>query len=52
MCPAYVEGLIGPDGRKTVQLMAMCSSGISYDQLHSFISGALCDSAPLEKQPC
>lgn len=27
MCPAYVEGLIGPGDRKSVQPMAMRSSG-------------------------
>jgi SRSO17 transposase len=52
MCPAYVEGLIGPGDRKSVQPMAMRSSGIGYDQLHHFIGGALWDSAPLEKELC
>ena len=28
MCPAYVEGLIGPGDRKSVQPMAMRSPGI------------------------
>jgi SRSO17 transposase len=52
MCPAYVEGLIGPGDRKSVQPMAMRSSGIGYDQLHHFIGSALWDSAPLEKELC
>lgn len=52
MCPAYVEGLIGPGDRKSVQPMAMRSPGIGYDQLHHFIGAALWDSAPLEKEPC
>jgi SRSO17 transposase len=50
MCPAYVEGLIGPGDRKSVQPMAMRSPGIGYDQLHHFIGGALWDSAPLEEE--
>ncbi|MFN7400180.1 MAG: IS701 family transposase [Sandaracinobacter sp.] len=52
MCPAYIEGLIGPGDRKSVQPMAMRSLGIGYDQLHHFIGGALWDSAPLEKELC
>ena len=52
MCPAYVEGLIGPGDRKSVQPMAMRSPGIGYDQLHHFIGGALWDSAPLEDELC
>ena len=52
MCPAYVEGLIGPGERKSVQPMAMRSPGIGYDQLHHFIGGALWDSAPLEEELC
>lgn len=52
MCPAYVEGLIGPGDRKSVQPMAMRSPGIGYDQLHHFIGAALWDSAPLEKELC
>ena len=50
MCPAYVEGLIGPGDRKSVQPMAMRSPGIGYDQLHHYIGGALWDSAPLEEE--
>lgn len=41
MCPAYVEGLIGPGDRKSVKPMAMRSPGIGYDQLHHFIGGGL-----------
>uniref|UniRef100_UPI0035B262B4 IS701 family transposase n=1 Tax=Novosphingobium sp. TaxID=1874826 RepID=UPI0035B262B4 len=52
MCPAYVEGLIGPGDRKSVQPMAMRFPGIGYDQLHHFIGGALWDSAPLEEELC
>lgn len=52
MCPAYVEGLIGPGDRKSVQPMAMRSPGIGYDQRHHFIGGTLWDSAPLEEELC
>lgn len=52
MCPAYVEGLLGPGDRKSVQPMAMRSPGTGYDQLHHFIGGALWDSAPLEEELC
>lgn len=44
LCPPYVEGLIGPGDRKSVQPMAMRLPGIGYDQLHHFIGGALWDS--------
>ena len=50
MCPAYVEGLIGPGDRKSVQPMAMRSPGIGYEQLHQFIGDAFWDSAPLEEE--
>ena len=50
MCPAYVEELIGPGDRKSVQPMAMRAPGIGYDRLHHFIGGALWDSAPLEEE--
>lgn len=50
MCPADVEGLIGPGDRKSVQPMAMRSPGIGYDQLHHFIGGALWDSASSEEE--
>jgi SRSO17 transposase len=36
MSPAYVEGLIGPGDRKSVQPMAIRSPGIGYDQRHRF----------------
>ena len=45
MCPAYVEGLIGPGDRKSVQPMAMRSPGIGYDQLHH-LSVVPCGTAP------
>lgn len=51
MCPAYVEGLIGPGDRKSVQPMAMRAPGIGYDQLHHFIGGALWDSGKRCSQP-
>lgn len=51
MCPACVEGLIGPGDRKRAA-MAMRSPGIGYDQRHYFIGAALWDSAPPEKEPC
>lgn len=50
MCPAYIEGLIGPGDRKSVQPMAARSAGIGYDQLHHFIGAGLWDSAPLESE--
>jgi len=50
MCPAYIEGLIGPGDRKSVQPMAARSAGIGYDQLHHFIGAGLWDSAPLEAE--
>jgi hypothetical protein len=52
MCPAYVEGLIGPGDCKSVQPMAMRSPGVGYDHLHHFIGGALWDGAPLEQELC
>lgn len=52
MCPAYVEGMIGPGDRKRVQPMARLSPGIGYDQLHHFIGGSLLESAPLEEELC
>lgn len=48
--PAYVEGLIGPGDRKSVQPIAMRAPGIGYDQLHHSIGGALWDNAPLEEE--
>ena len=52
MCPAYVEGLIGPGDRKSVQPMAMRSCGIGYDQLHYFIRAGPWESPPLEAKLC
>ena len=48
MCPAYIEGLIGPGDRKSIQPMAARVEDISYDRLHHFIGAGLWDSAPLE----
>jgi len=48
MCPAYVAGLIGPGDRKSVQPMASRDGGVSYDQLHHFISDGIWAAAPLE----
>ncbi|NML96216.1 transposase [Novosphingobium sp. TW-4] len=38
MCRAYIEGLIGPDDRKSVQPIAIPSPRSGYDQLYHFIA--------------
>jgi len=48
MCPAYIAGLIGPGGRKSVQPMAARGNEAGYDQLHHFVAAGIWDSAPLE----
>lgn len=48
ICPAYIAGLIGPGGRKSIQPMAARSEAIAYDRLHHFIGAGLWDSVPLE----
>ncbi|EAV41166.1 putative transposase [Stappia aggregata IAM 12614] len=48
MCPAYIEGLIGPGDRKSIQPMAERIGTASYDQLHHFIASSRWDPAPLE----
>jgi SRSO17 transposase len=48
MCPAYITGLIRPEGRKSIQPMAVRAGAISYDRLHHFIGAGFWDSAPLE----
>jgi len=48
MCPLYVAGLIGPGERKSIQPIAMRTTGADYDQLHHFVGAGLWDEAPLE----
>jgi SRSO17 transposase len=48
ICARYIEALLSLDGRKTVQALAAGLAGISYDQLHHFLTSAAWDSGPLE----
>lgn len=48
MCPAYIEGLIGPGNRKSIQPMAERTGAASYDQLHHFTASSTWDPEPLE----
>ncbi|CAH0356599.1 IS701 family transposase ISNha1 [Sphingobium sp. CECT 9361] len=48
MCPLYIEGLIGPGDRKSVQPMAARAGDVGYDQLHHFVAAGVWDSVPLE----
>ena len=50
MCPLYVEGLIGPGDRKSVEPMAARLAPGDYDQLHHFISSGVWDERPLEEE--
>src|SRR6202453_492105 len=50
MFPLYVEGLIGPGDRKSVEPMAAHLAPGDYDQLHHFISSAVWGEAPLEEE--
>ncbi|MBM3564453.1 MAG: IS701 family transposase [Alphaproteobacteria bacterium] len=50
MCPLYVEGLIGPGDRKSVEPMASRLAPGDYDQLHHFISSGVWDETPLEEE--
>jgi SRSO17 transposase len=50
MCPLYVEGLIGPGERKSVEPMAARLAPGGYDQLHHFISSGVWNEAPLEEE--
>ena len=50
MCPLYVEGLIGPGDRKSVQPMAERFAPGDYDQLHHFVSAGAWDAAALETE--
>ena len=45
--PAYVRGLLGPDGPKSVQPLAARLGLRGHDQLHHFVSSAAWDDAPL-----
>ena len=50
MCPLYVEGLIGPGDRKSVEPMAARLAPGDYDQLHHFVSSGVWDEGPLERE--
>src|SRR5215217_4550471 len=50
MCPLYIAGLIGPGERKSIQPMAMRTTGADYDQLHHFVGAGVWDEAPLEAE--
>ena len=45
--PAYVRGLLGPDGPKSVQPIAARLGLRGHDQLHHFVSSAAWNDAPL-----
>src|SRR3954449_3680348 len=47
MAPLYLRGLLGPDGRKSIQPMAERLGLPGHDQLHHFISSPAWDDAPL-----
>jgi len=50
MCPLYIEGLIGPGERKSVQPMAARLAAGEYDQLHHFVASGAWDEVPLEAE--
>lgn len=50
MCPRYIEGLIGPGDRKSVQPMAERLAPGLYDQLHHFVADGIWDATPLEAE--
>ena len=45
--PLYVRGLLGPDGPKSVQPIAVRLGLAGHDQLHHFVSSPAWDDAPL-----
>src|ERR1700741_5548104 len=45
--PLYVRGLLGPDGRKSVQPLAARLGLPGHDQLHHFVSSPAWDDGPL-----
>jgi SRSO17 transposase len=45
--PLYVQGLLGPEGRRSVQPMAARLGLSSHDQLHHCLTSAAWDDAPL-----
>ena len=45
--PLYVQGLLGPEGRRSVQPMAARLGLSSHDQLHHFLTSSAWDDAPL-----
>src|SRR5438270_360856 len=47
MAPLYLRGLLGPDGRKSIQPMAERLGLPGHDQLHHFISSPAWDDAPV-----
>ena len=46
--PVYLQGLLGPGGRKSVQPMAARLAPDDHEQLHHFIATSAWDPAPLE----
>ena len=46
--PVYMEGLLGPGDRKSVQPMAARIAPADHEQLHHFIATSPWDPAPLE----
>lgn len=50
MCPRYIEGLIGPGDRKSVQPMAERLAPGLYDQLQHFVTGDVWDATPLNAE--
>ena len=50
MCPLYIAGLIGPGERKSIQPMAVRTTGADYDQLHHFVGAGVWDEAPLQAE--
>ena len=50
MCRCYIEGLIGPGDRKSVQPMADRVVPGEYDRLHHFVAAGMWTAAPLETE--
>jgi SRSO17 transposase len=50
MCPLYVAGLIGPDGRKSLQPMAAQVAPADQDRLHHLVTVGPWHEAPLEAE--
>ncbi|HKO13811.1 MAG TPA: transposase, partial [Acidobacteriaceae bacterium] len=46
--PLYIEGLLGPSPRKSMEPVAALVAGGAYDQLHHFLTTTAWDPAPLK----